>query len=154
MTSYRFTTVIWEDFEGFFTATSVEGVFSEYAGTGRTASEAIFQLKEFLAYQYEKYPWTAEPDFEHAKLIHLKVAVRPEYRIEETIDHRLQKNIYPTEKPVLLRVACVHGRQKGGLLVCTLPLLGIQFYYYEEKTLKELATTYVQESLKGFTPRE
>jgi ATP-dependent Clp protease ATP-binding subunit ClpC len=154
MPSYRFIIVIWEDFEGFFTANAVEGFFSEYAGTGRTAGEAVSQLKEVLSYQYEKYPWTAEPDFDDAKLLHLKVEVRPEYRIAEAKDLRLQKNIYPTEKPVLLRVACVHGRQKGGLLLCALPLLGIQFYYYEEKTLKELATTYVQESLKGLTPRE
>ena len=154
MSSYRFAILIWEDFEGYFTANPVEGLFREYAGTGRTASEAVYQLKEFLSDQYEKYPWTAEPDFDDAKLVDFKVEVRPEYRIEEIIDHRLQKNIYPTEKPLLLRVACVHGRQKGGLLVCALPLLGIQFYYYEEKTLKELATTYVQESLKGLRPHE
>src|SRR5262249_25650828 len=49
---------------------------------------------------------------------------------------------------------CVHGKQQSGLLICTLPLVGIQFYYYEEKTLKDLATTYVQERLKGYTPQQ
>src|SRR6185369_4445007 len=37
---------------------------------------------------------------------------------------------------------------------CALPTLNIRFYYYEPKALKDLATTYVQENLKGLTPRE
>jgi len=154
MPTYRFPILIWQDFEGFFTANPVEGYFSRYAGMARNAGDAVFQLKELLVYLYDKHAWTAEPDFQAAKLIHLKAEVRPEYRIEETMGDRVQKNIYPLDSSMTLRVACVHGRQQSGLLVCTLPLLGIQFYYYEEKTLKELATTYVQESLKGMTPQD
>jgi ATP-dependent Clp protease ATP-binding subunit ClpC len=154
MPTYRFPILLWQDFEGFFTANPVEGFFSRYVGMARNAGDAVFQLKELLVYLYDKYPGTAEPDFHDAKLMNLKTEVRPEYRIEETMGDRRQKNIYPLDDSITLRVACVHGRQQGGLLVCTMPLLGIQFYYYEEKTLKELATTYVQENLKGMTPRE
>ncbi len=154
MPSYRFTILIWEDHEGFFTANPVENYFNAYAGMGRTANEAVFQLKEFLNYHYDKNPWAAEPDFEEARLIEFRVDVRPEYRVEETIGHRQQKNIYPTEETLGLRIACVHGRQQGGLLICALPLLGIQFYYYDEKNLKELVITYVQENFKGQTPQQ
>src|ERR1044071_9685419 len=153
MPSYRFPILIWEDYEGFYTANPVENYFNSFAGMGRAANDAVFQLKEYLNYHYDKNPWAAEPDFEEARLIEFRVEVRPEYRIEETIGDRKQKNIYPTEESLGFRVACVHGRQQSGLLVCTLPLLGIQFYYYDEKTLKELAITYVQESFKGLPPQ-
>lgn len=153
MPTYRFPILIWQDFEGFFTARPVEDFYGVTAGTARNAGDAVFQLKEVLTYLYDKKSWPVESDLHDAKLIQLKVTVRPEYRIFETIRDHTQENIYPLDIPMTLRVACVHGRQQSGLLVCCLPLLGIQFYYYEEKTLKELATTYVQESLKGMTPQ-
>src|SRR5690349_14528560 len=81
--TYRFPILIWQDHEGFFTANPVEGHFSRYAGIGRAASEAVFQLKEALTYLYNRYPWMAEPDFSEARLIQIKAEVRPEYRIEE-----------------------------------------------------------------------
>src|SRR5215468_5822981 len=98
MPTYRFPILIWEDYEGYFTANPLERFFSQFAGIGRTANDAVLQLREFLAHHYEKSPWTAEPDFEDARLIHLKVEVRPEYRIEENVGLRVQKNIYPAEK--------------------------------------------------------
>ena len=145
MPAYRFPILIWEDFEGYFTASLVEGSFAQ-VGIGQSAAEAVLQLKEFLAWWHEKNPWHAEPDFLDARLIHFKVEVRPEYRIA--------KQIYPADKPLALRVPCVHGRQASGLLVCALPTLDIHFYYYDPKVLKDLAVTYVQENLKGLTPRE
>ncbi|MEW6125592.1 MAG: AAA family ATPase [Acidobacteriota bacterium] len=154
MPSFRFPILIWEDHEGYFTACPVEGFYNTFAGIGRSASEAVFQLKEFLAYHYEKNPWAAPPDFHDAKLIEFRADVRPEYRIEEIVGDRKQKNIYPTEETLALRFACVHGKQQAGLLICVLPLFGIQFYYYDEKKLKELAVTYVQESFKGLAPQQ
>ena len=145
MAVYRFPVLIWEDFEGYFTARPVE-YHSASTATGRTPDEAIFQVKEYLKWSYEKYPWQPAPDFLDARLIHYRVSVRPEYRLDG--------RIYPADKPLNLRVACVHGRQEGGLLVCSLPILDIRFYYYESKTLKELVTTYVQETLKGLTPQQ
>ena len=52
-----------------------------------------------------------------------------------------------------MRVPCVAGRQQSGLLVGSLPTLGLQFTYYEEGALKELATRSVQLKLQGLTPR-
>lgn len=145
MSTYRFPVLIWEDHEGYCTAALAEGSFAA-VGTGQNVSEATSQLKEYLAWVYDKSPWWPAPDFHDARLIQYRVAVRPEYRID--------KHIYPAEEPVALHVACVHGRQESGLLVCALPMLDIRFYYYEAKTLRELVTTYVQESLKGLSPRQ
>ncbi len=143
MPTYRFPYLSWEDFEGSHTASLVE-YDPPVAAVGRTLSDAAAQLKAYIVWMYEEYPWQAEPDFLDARLVHFKVAVRPEYRVEN--------RIFPGDEPILLRIACVHGRQEGGLLVCALPILGIRFYYYEARSLKELVTTYVQESLKGMTP--
>ncbi|MCI0488662.1 MAG: AAA family ATPase [Blastocatellia bacterium] len=145
MAVYRFPVLIWEDFEGYFTARPVE-YHSVSTATGPTPDEVMFQVKEYLKWSYDKYPWQPAPDFLDARLIHYKVAVRPEYRLEN--------RIYPTEGAVNLRVACVYGRQEGGLLVCSLPIFDIRFYYYESKALKDLVTAYVQETLKGLTPQQ
>ena len=40
------------------------------------------------------------------------------------------------------------------MLVCALPLLRLQFYYYEASALRGLVTTYTQESLKNKTPQQ
>jgi ATP-dependent Clp protease ATP-binding subunit ClpC len=144
METLKFPIFIWEDFEGYFNACLVEESM-DLVGVARTQSEAVFQLKEYLAWQYEEEPWRSNPDFLAPHLLHFKTEVRPEYRI----DGRL----YPADKPMRLRVACVHGHQKDGLLVATIPLLGIRFYYYDAKALKGLVLAYVQEGLKGFTQR-
>ena len=40
------------------------------------------------------------------------------------------------------------------MLVCALPMFGLQFYYYESTALRGLVNTYVQEALKGHTPQQ
>ena len=149
MATYRFPILIWEDFEGYVTAALVEDAFDwigvDGASVGRNVKEATGQLKDYVAWYYDKHPWQAAPDFLDPQLIHFRVSVRPEYRIG--------RQIFPADEALAFRVACVHGRQEGGLLVCALPTLGINFYYYEPKTLRELATTYVQETLKGKSPQ-
>jgi ATP-dependent Clp protease ATP-binding subunit ClpC len=161
MPTYRFPVLIWEDFEGYFTAKLIEYEHNFYliyggkyvagtdrapTGIGRTADDALYQVKEYLAWSYEQYPWQPAPDFLEPRLIHFKVLIRPEYRVED--------RVYPCDEQISLRVACIHGRQENGLLVAVLPVLGIRFYYYEPKSLKELVNHYVQERLKGMSPRE
>src|SRR5689334_18095541 len=98
MPTYRFPILIWQDYEGYVTANPVEGFLARYAGCGRTVNEAVFQLKELLTYLYDNHPWTAEPDFEDAKLLQIKAEVRPEYRLQETVGKGLQTNIYPVDQ--------------------------------------------------------
>ncbi len=146
MTS-RFPVLVWADAAGNFTAQLVEK--EDYgppaAAYGVTAQEALLQLKDYLRWSYEKDTITA-PDFQEAQLITFGVDVRPEYQREG--------RVYPCGETVRLRVPCVHGRQENGLFVAALPLLGLQFYYYEAKELRALVTNYVQEALKNLTPQE
>jgi ATP-dependent Clp protease ATP-binding subunit ClpC len=143
MPTYRLPVLVWQDYENQFTASLAE---YDQAGIGSTADAALMQLKEYLSWFYQTYQWHPEPDFLDARLITYKVAVRPQYVVEE--------RIYPCDETIPLRVACVYGRQEGGLLVCALPVFGIRFYYYDSQKLRDLVIAYVQENLKGMTPRE
>ena len=146
---HRFPVLVWQDFSGSFTGRLVDdeedpGIL--LAGVGRSVREVLQQLKEYLVWSFEREPWRSAPDFRDPKLIEFRVDVRPEYRVKG--------RVYPCDELVSLRVACVYGRQERGMLVCALPILGIQFYYYESKALRGLVTTYVQESLKNHTPQQ
>ncbi len=146
---HRFPVLIWEDFTGRYSARLIddqEDPLVPLAGFGRTAREALAQLKEYLTWSFEHEPWRAPPDFLDPQLVEFRVEVRPEYT--------LKGRVYPCDEPFPLRVTCVHGRQQSGMLVCALPLLGLQFYYYDAKALRGLATTYAQESLKHSTPQQ
>ena len=145
----RFPILVWEDFSGFFTARLVDLDDEPYvpvAGFGRSPRESLMQLKEYLTWSFERDPWRESPDFHDPALVEFRVEVRPEYR--------LGNHIYPCEEAIPLRVACVHGRQENGILVCSLPVFGIRFYYHEAKALRNLVTAYVQESLKNHTPQK
>ena len=139
--------MVWVDEAGRFTAQLVEkDEWAEpVAGYGATAGAALLQLKEYLRWVYDKESWRDAPDFQEAQLITFGVDVRPEYERD--------KRIYPCAESVRLRVHCVHGKQESSLLVAAVPLLGLQFYYYEAKSLRSLVTSYVQESLKKVTPQ-
>jgi ATP-dependent Clp protease ATP-binding subunit ClpC len=143
MPTYRFPVLLWEDFQGRSTAGLVE---YNQNSVGDNRAAAMSQLKEYLTWVYENSPWQQAPDFLDATLTSFKVAVRPEYRVGD--------RIFPCEESVSLSVACVHGRQESGLLVCALPMLDIRFYYYDPNALKGLVVTYVQESLKDLTPQK
>ena len=146
---HRFPVLVWEDFSGSFTGRLVddeEDPQTPLAGTGGSVREVLQQLKEYLTWSFDREPWRSEPDFHDPKLLEFRVEVRPEYRVNS--------RVYPCEEAIPLRVACVLGRQESGMLVCALPILGMQFYYYESKALRGLVTTYVQESLKNHTPQQ
>lgn len=146
---HRFPVLVWEDFSGSYTGRLVdneEDPEMPLAGTGGTVREVLQQLKEYLVWSFEREPWRSAPDFLDPKLLEFRVEVRPEYRVKT--------RVYPCDESIPLRVACVQGRQESGMLVCALPMLGIQFYYYEAKALRGLVTTYVQESLKNQTPQQ
>jgi ATP-dependent Clp protease ATP-binding subunit ClpC len=145
MATYRFPVLVWEDFAGRLTARPLEAG-AEVAGTGRTADEALAQVKEYYSWLYQQRNGLDAPDFLNAQLALFKVPIRPEYR---------QGNrIHPCDETLTLRVYGVHGRQQAGLLVCSLPMLDLNFTYYEANALKELVTRYVQLKLQGLTPRD
>ena len=146
---HRFPVLVWEDYTGSFSARLIddeEEPMTPLAGFGRTAREALAQLKEYLNWSFEHEPWRSAPDFLEPQLVEFRVEVRPEYV--------LKGRVYPSDESFPMRVACVHGRQQSGMLVCALPMLGVQFYYYEASALRGLVTTYTQESLKRSTPQQ
>lgn len=144
MPTYRFPALVWEDYEGYFTGSLAE--YDNATAVAKTSEEVLDQLEEYAAWQYGAGEFYLEPDFLDARLIHFAVSVRPEYRTEG--------RIFPCEETVPLQVACVYGRQEGGLLVAALPTLAIRFYYYEQEALKDLVVRTVQDALKGCTPQE
>ncbi|HEU0252492.1 MAG TPA: AAA family ATPase, partial [Pyrinomonadaceae bacterium] len=91
-------------------------------------------------------PWRSAADFHDPRITELRVEVRPEYQVKS--------RVYPCDESIALRVAAVHGRQESGMLVCALPMFGLQFYYYESTALRGLVNTYVQEALKRHTPQQ
>jgi ATP-dependent Clp protease ATP-binding subunit ClpC len=159
--TYRFPILVWEDLAGTFTARLVEyehnvqlifsgkvaydSADSTPTAVGLSKDDAIYKLKEYISWSYQEYPWQPMPDFYDAKLIFFRVEVRPEYRRAE--------RIFPVDL-VALKLPCIYGRQEEGLLVCSIPTIGVHFYYYDHKTLKDLVNHYAQEKLKGLTPRE
>lgn len=149
MQTHRFPVLIWENFSGHYTACLVENeedFSAPFAAVGTSVRDVLQQLKEYLVWSFESLPWRSTPDFHDPKLLEFRVEVRPEYQVKG--------RVYPCEESVSLRVACVYGRQASGMLVCALPFLGFQFYYYESKALRGLVTAYVQESLKNHTPQQ
>ncbi|HEY0765808.1 MAG TPA: AAA family ATPase [Pyrinomonadaceae bacterium] len=149
MATHRFPVLVSEDFSGCYTGRLLDDeqdAVTPLVGIGGSVREVLLQLKEYLLWSFEREPYRSVPDFREPQLLELRVDVRPEYRVKA--------RVYPCDESVSLRVACVHGRQESGMLVCALPILGIQFYYYESKALRGLVTTYVQESLKNHTPQQ
>lgn len=144
MPTHRFPALLWQDFTGHFTARLVEDDEAP-AAFGATAAEALFQLKDYLDWLYQTQMWRPEPDFQDARLLEVRVEVRPEYQADN--------RIYPSEETFVLRVSCVHGRNSSGALICTLPMLGVRFFYNKPDELKPLAIHYTRERLRGQPPR-
>lgn len=164
MALFRFPILLSENFNGFITA---QCVGEEVSGFGETKDAAIAQVKEYLQWFYADAYWREPEEFGEANLMEIRVEVRPEYKIENQRDENApkswqekrkrrkkeqKKRVFAAAETLPLRVACVYRQEENGSYFATLPLLDIEFYFYELKTLKQLATAYVQEKLKGATP--
>ena len=145
MPTHRFPILVCRGFDGSHTATLVEHPDEAPAVAG-SASAAVDQVRQYLKWRLDHRPWSAEPDFADAELASVRVEVRPEY---EQGGRR-----HPCPETVTLTVWMVTGRDKAGLLLCSMPTLGVAFSYSEQATLKQLATYYVQSKLRGLTPRD
>lgn len=105
MPAHRFPVFVWEDFEGFFTARLLDDDedWQGLVGTGRTETEALHQLREYLQWSFRERPWRGVSDFGDPQVIRYRVEVRPEYRRE--------RRIFPCDETIMLDVPCVWGRQ-------------------------------------------
>src|SRR5688500_17953837 len=124
MAAYRFPILVWGDRGGGFTATAVTDAV-EASAVAASPREALEQVEDYLRWQYAKTPWWPQPDFHDARLVRVKVEVRPEYRVESAgRDGRARVRTFACQESVALRVPCVVGRDSGGLLLCAMPTLG------------------------------
>jgi ATP-dependent Clp protease ATP-binding subunit ClpC len=144
MPTYRYPVLVVRDPAGAFTAVAVDE--DNLAGFGPTAAAARDDLKSYLEWHRRRNSWIAPPDFLEPELQTFKVNVRTEYRTE--------KRIYPSVRPVTIRVPCVIGKQASGQRVAALPLLGIRFTFHEPESLKGLVQRYVLQKLEGLTPEQ
>ncbi|MEA3067140.1 MAG: ATP-dependent Clp protease ATP-binding subunit ClpC [Sphingomonadales bacterium] len=145
MPSLGYPILLSQSFDGAYTARLVESD-EDLAAVGDTAARAAEQIKDYLNWKRRTEPWMPEPDFLEPRFTFVKVEVRPEYVVEE--------RTFPAEHCITVRVACVSGKDSAGLLLCTLPTLGLRFTYYEPGSLKELVIYGVQNALKGLTPQQ
>lgn len=145
MPTYRYPVLVWEDDAGHFTAALVEEGEAP-AAHAPTAAEAVSQIKEYLDWSLQKYPWQTGPDFNDPKLAQFRVDIRPEYKIAG--------RVFPSDETIALRLPCVYGRNADGVQICAMPTVNVQFYFNETQKLKDLAAHYAQERLRGMTPQQ
>lgn len=144
MPTYRYPVLIARDAAGACTAIAIDE--DRLAGFGPTSAAALEDLESFLTWHQRENAWLPESDFLEPELHSFKVNIRTEY-------HEKQR-IYPSEKPVPVRVHCVTGKQQSGQQVASIPLLGIRFTIHESGSLKDLVNRYVVQKLEGLTPQQ
>ena len=149
MEVYRFPVLVWKDSAGFYTASlaDAEGVVEvlvPVVGYGETPQAALSQIKDYVNWHYKKNPWYGGPTVISSKLVHYKVKVRPEYRVEG--------KIYPYERNLTLKVSVVDCLHEGGIRSAVIPRLSVEFFYSQGQ-LRDLVAHYVQEKMSGLPPR-
>ncbi len=145
MPTYRFPVLVWEDHAGNFTAAFVEDEEAP-AGFGPTPDAALYQLKEYLDWEFQRHPWRSGPDFKDGKLMQFRVEVRPEYKTEN--------RVYPGEELFVLRLPVVYGRNANDAYLCAIPTLDVRFIFHDPQKLKDLVNHYAGEKLRGSTPQK
>ncbi|HEX8912046.1 MAG TPA: AAA family ATPase, partial [Humisphaera sp.] len=105
----------------------------------------VDQVRAYLRWRYDDEPWAEPGDFRDAELSVVRVDVRPEYEVKA--------RRHPCPETVTFKVWLVKGRSENGLLLCSMPTLGVSFSYAEPDALKGLAAYYVQSRLRGLTPK-
>ncbi|MBT9586157.1 ATP-dependent Clp protease ATP-binding subunit [bacterium] len=118
----------------------------DYTAHGSSAEEAQQNLTGKIQEALKENPWMGPPETDNYQVHVVPVEVRPEYRTE--------KQVLPQEYAFEFRFACAVGEVEGGLKMCVVPSLAMQFYFEGERSLRELVGHYVQDKLKGLTPAQ
>lgn len=143
MKIYRHWAALYPTSFGFVAALLEDPEFTCHAAT---ADEAHKLLTQTLQEAFHEHPWMSPPAADDFVVQVVPVEVRPEYRVNN--------QVMPVETPFEFRFACAVGEMEGGLKICSVPSLGLQFFYEGERSLRELVGHYVQESLKNLTPAQ
>lgn len=148
MQTYRFPVLVWKDSGGFYTAalTDPEGVAAcgvPVVAYGPSPKDAMLEIKEYLNWYYKKNPHAGSTSIEKFRLVHYKVPVRPEFRLND--------KVFPYERSLTLTVDVVECTHLGGYFSAAIPRLGVEFFYTQGQ-LRDLVRHYVQEKLTGYPP--
>ena len=150
MPIYRVPLLVWQDWEGFWTAAPLElglaGDESAAVAVDATAERAARQVQTYIEWWFEQNSCPFPPDFLEPTLIHARVSIRPQYRESD--------RLYPCEDEIELKVPCVHGHLESGLLVCSMPTLGVAFHFYQPGDLKRMIAETVRHRLADQTPQQ
>lgn len=136
----RHPVAVWGDERGYTAALLYDLDYTTFAPEKRDALE---DLREHLVAQAKAVGFVDEPDLEDVRVVNVKVKLTAEYRT--------RGRVFPVEGSYELLFPCVLATATG-LTQCSVPSLGLQFYYEEGRNLKELVNHYVRERLAGSTP--
>jgi ATP-dependent Clp protease ATP-binding subunit ClpC len=145
MPAHSIPILVWENHSGVFTATLVAD-YSNTSAVGDSATDVMRQMKEFINWAMEEESWRVDTDFLEARLTHVDVDLRPEFRVD--------KKIHSAPDSIRLRVPCVQGRDDSGLLLAALPTLDVRFSFNDPAALKTLVAHYVKNALQGMSPAD
>lgn len=166
MTTLHIPVLIAELYSGEALAVTVEG--EPVSALGASAPDALRQLRAALGDRLKRPE--AEPEWasllsalfagdpggeggpldglplDDARLLQFTVPVRPEYRTGD--------EVFACAENVPVRAAVVWGKAPNGLFRAAAPLLGVEFRFGGEESLRELVHHYVRAALDGSTPRQ
>lgn len=163
MSLFRIPVLVWENFNGSFSAQAVTGEdYFPPAAFGETRAAAVAEVKEYLQWLFENEWWRDAEDFTDVQLAEFRVEVRPEYQLKDREDERAanrqkkknrppKKRAFAGRESVPLRVACIYWKTENGNFSAALPLFDIEFSFDRESELKSLVAMKVQEDLRGST---
>lgn len=117
-----------------------------YTAQARDSQGAERRLAELLQAALKENPWMTPCECEEFQSLVVPVELRPEYRVGT--------QLLPQEYAWEFRFPCAVGEVTGGLRMCVVPSLGLQFYFEGERSLRELVGHYVQAQLKGLSPEQ
>lgn len=143
MLYHHYPVLCWDDGQGLHTAVLVENAWVSAVGLSRKA--ALSQVKEFLRTLHDEGR-AGPPQLSEPELLRLSVKVRPEYITES--------RVFPCDWEMALPVDCVRSNHTSGLACCSIPLLGIEFHYHDQRSLRRLIRHAVRERLAAHSPDE
>jgi ATP-dependent Clp protease ATP-binding subunit ClpC len=103
-------------------------------------------IESHLQRQYKKYDDFPDADLEDIRMRITQVTVRPTVRTEA--------GAFPAQQQIRVPVVSITGRDYRDRLVCQLPLLKEQFYYYDKRQLPALLKHFAAQLLNRMSPEE
>ncbi len=103
-------------------------------------------LHNYINQQYKKFDDYWIVNIIDPKLKIIEIAVRPTYKTA--------KGRYPMSEDLKISMPCVYGENQQGYYECYLPLLDENFFYYETKQFKALASHFCKNALNKMPPEQ